>query len=172
VTCDDLGRAKPRELAEELEAAAAARPSLTFVVRKARTAVERILPWKSREWRVPATEGRQRAELARGGQLAQTAAICRIGHLVVVFEKVHELPRRQPVRGRPAGLVLPPRSLSLEQETARRGREQFLARAVVVGVVRLPKAGQRHASGVVEVIVVDGIETYPPRATGRRASAF
>src|SRR5690606_2409507 len=88
---------------------------------------------------------------------AHTAA--GVGQLIVILHEVQERVPRNARRGRAPALVLPLVTLALVEEAALDGGYELLRGAEVVGVVRLAAARERHDSGVVEVVVPQGVQT-------------
>ena len=78
---------------------------------------------------------------------------CGIRHLVVVLEEVHERAGGQVQRRRAARLPLPGVALALEQKAVPDQRNELLRTAAIVVEVPVVAAGQRDASGMVEVVV-------------------
>ena len=131
LAADGAGR-RVRELAQELESAArdVAR-ELSFVMREVheRCRGPRLLTLKQerRGWSEQQQRG-ERSQVSWRGEIAEPEPVDRIGDLVVVLEKMDELPRRQVEGGCAAAPALPRGSLSLKQEPVRRRRQQLLTR--------------------------------------------
>ncbi len=87
-------------------------------------------------------ERRQRAKARGTRELVQAASEGRVRDLVVVFEIGHEtVPRQIEIRLTPA-LPLPRIPLSLIEIAVLRGRNEFLRRTRVIGVIRFADSRQ------------------------------
>jgi hypothetical protein len=81
-----------------------------------------------------------------------------VGDLIMVLEKSHEYSRLQVQRRGPTPLALPLVILPLVEEAILEGRDDFLWRAVIIGVIGLAASGQGYHGAVMKVVVPERIE--------------
>ncbi len=104
--------------------------------------------------RVSAVSARRRGGIdQRGEPLAEAE----VRDLVVVLEVVTNRVRARP-REEPRPWLCQRAELALVEEAVLGGRDQLLRRAAVVVEVAIDDAGQRHARGVVAVVVPQHVE--------------
>ena len=100
----------------------------------------------------------QRTQSGRGHDVPDPGAGAGIGDLVMVLEKVDEIPRLEIKAWRAPCAILPVIALPLEQVSVFRSRHELLSVAMMIVIIGFVAASERHCCGVMKVVVPECVQ--------------